>query len=186
MKYFLLLLLLLPAFAFSQTLVDSIPFDSSNYARYEGIIEQPGSQDELYNKGKIWLAEAFKDAKAVVRTADKEAGTIVGKGIVQYSFMYATVKKNKLSGMPVDGSANFTIKLFFKEGKYKYVISDISYNDNYMAALGDRNVYKAYVEIAAKNNSLANLNQFREINNSILLVIDDLKKKMAAKADNSF
>jgi hypothetical protein len=42
MKYLLLLLLLLPAFAFSQTLVDSIPFDSSNYARYEGVIEQPG------------------------------------------------------------------------------------------------------------------------------------------------
>jgi hypothetical protein len=88
--------------------------------------------------------------------------------------------------MPVDGRANFTIKLFFKDGKYKYVISDISYNDDYMAILGDRNVYNPYWKLLPENNSLKTLTNSEKLITPFLPCIDDLKKKMAAKADNSF
>jgi len=38
-----------------------------------------GSKQELQVKAKMWMANAFKDAKKVIQLDDKDAGEVLGK-----------------------------------------------------------------------------------------------------------
>src|SRR5437867_1266257 len=52
---------------------------------FEKIIEvQNYSKDSLYEGVKIWIAQNFKSAKAVLEYENKEQGTIIGNGIIHY------------------------------------------------------------------------------------------------------
>jgi len=52
---------------------------------FQRIVEMPGfSKDKIYNATKIWIAENFGSAKAVIEHDDKEGGTLIGNGNIQY------------------------------------------------------------------------------------------------------
>lgn len=79
------------------------------------------SKDQIFEGSKIWIAQSFKSANNVIQYADKEVGSIIGKGNIQY---------------PCDGfidcgafgsdRVNFTIKIDSKDNKARVVISDIT------------------------------------------------------------
>jgi hypothetical protein len=79
------------------------------------------SRDQIFEGSKIWIAQSFKSANNVIQYADKETGSIIGKGNIQY---------------PCDGfidcgafgndKVNFTIKIDSKDNKARVVISDIT------------------------------------------------------------
>jgi hypothetical protein len=49
------------------------------------VVEAPGySKDQIFEGTKIWIAENFKSAKAVLEYENKDAGTIIGNGIIHY------------------------------------------------------------------------------------------------------
>jgi hypothetical protein len=49
------------------------------------VVNVPGvKKDALYSSSKIWVAKAFTDSNSVIQYADKEEGSIVGKGNVKY------------------------------------------------------------------------------------------------------
>ena len=49
------------------------------------VVNVPGvKKDALYSSSKIWVAKAFTDSNNVIQYADKEEGSIVGKGNVKY------------------------------------------------------------------------------------------------------
>ncbi|MBC8397472.1 MAG: DUF4468 domain-containing protein [Flavobacteriales bacterium] len=85
---------------------------------YEGIIKVEGaSTTDLYIKANEWFALAFNSANNVIQMQDKDAGKIIGKGLFQVA----------KSGYP-NGVFDFTIKFTAKEGRYMYVITDISHD----------------------------------------------------------
>ena len=52
---------------------------------FQRIVKVPGfSKDKIYNATKIWIAENFRSAKAVIEHDDKEGGTLIGNGNIQY------------------------------------------------------------------------------------------------------
>lgn len=52
---------------------------------FQRVVEVPGfSKDKIYNATKIWIAENFRSAKAVIEHDDKEGGTLIGNGNIQY------------------------------------------------------------------------------------------------------
>lgn len=85
------------------------------------IIDVPNkTKDQIFEGSKIWIAQSFKSANNVIQYADKDTGSIIGKGNIQY---------------PCDGFidcgafgkdiVNFTIKIDIKNDKARVVISDI-------------------------------------------------------------
>lgn len=76
------------------------------------------SKNELYNRAKLWLATAYNSANDVLQIDDKDAGQIIGKAIIRYN---PTVL---FGSGETKGSIKYTVKIFLKEGRYKYEITD--------------------------------------------------------------
>lgn len=87
-------------------------------------VDSPLTQNILYSKAKDWFAKAFISSENVIQKDDKEAGIIIGKGIIPVTGgIYLT-----------DSKIDFTLKVQVKDGRYKYWISNFnhkSYKDGY-------------------------------------------------------
>lgn len=86
------------------------------------VVDVPNkSKDKIFEDSKIWIAQSFKSANNVIQYADKDQGSIIGKGNIKY---------------PCDGfidcgafgndNVNFTIKIDAKDSKARIVISDVT------------------------------------------------------------
>jgi hypothetical protein len=119
-KLFLIIIILCSMQGFTQK--------SDTAITYTGIIKTNDStltKDNLYLKGKEWFVSSFKSANDVIQLDDKENGMIQGKGCFSY---YSNVKymgQNQGSGY-----INFTIKLWVKNGRYKYEFSNFIHTSN--------------------------------------------------------
>lgn len=90
---------------------------------YTGIVEIPElNKDELFTKSNEWSARMITSAKSAIEFSDKEAGKL----IINSNFKtYFTKKKKKKDVDYFAGNVYFYLELSFKDGKYKYKISDI-------------------------------------------------------------
>jgi len=76
------------------------------------------SKAELYTRAKLWFATTYNSASDVLQIEDKDAGQLVGKAIFTYDPSFLS------SCEIVRGTIKYTIKVFVKEGRYKYEITD--------------------------------------------------------------
>lgn len=91
------------------------PIDSITHKiTYQGVVQITGNKGVLYDKGLNWLAIAFKSSNDVIQIKDKENGKIVGKWVIQPDEIRL-------------GLVSATITLLFKDGRYKYIITDLKY-----------------------------------------------------------
>lgn len=91
--------------------------DSTNSPlEYQGVIylDSTYSSEMLFNSVKTWLSYYFVDSKAVIDLEDIKNNIIVGKGKMKY---YGV-------GVCYAGYINFTIKFYFKNGRFKFVLSN--------------------------------------------------------------
>jgi hypothetical protein len=75
------------------------------------------NKTELFIKVNDWFATNYKSANDVIQMADKDAGTIIGKGSQPYSY-------GKLSYGCYDGYLNYTIKVYVKDNRFKIELTD--------------------------------------------------------------
>jgi|TARA_B110000211_G_C13952357_1_gene496772 hypothetical protein len=82
---------------------------------YEGVVKIDSlSAQEIYSRANEWFAITFNSAQSVIQMNDAEAKKIIGKGSTNVMFR------------TFDGGQFFyTISFFAKEGRYKYIITDI-------------------------------------------------------------
>jgi len=123
MKKLLLILFILPGFCIAQkdtaiSFTDVVKVDST-------------SKDVLFQRARDWFNNTFRNSKEVLQIQDKETGEISGKGIFSSYVKHST--------LGVDNSYNndfrFQITIWVKDGKYKYLLSDID-NINGAVAFG--------------------------------------------------
>jgi hypothetical protein len=89
---------------------------------YSEVIEVPSvTKDELYRRANLWLSKAFRSGKAVTDLQDKEAGKIIAKGYV------GTTIKVPLIGKQDAGNIRITIAIDVKDGKYRYIIDNLTH-----------------------------------------------------------
>ena len=90
---------------------------------YEKVQEVPGAdQAELYRRGLAWCMGYFKNPNDVIRERDSLSGAILCKARFKI-----TNPPNK-EGLATDaGLVQYTLKLMFKEGRYRYVLTDINW-----------------------------------------------------------
>lgn len=88
---------------------------------FNAVFETPGSsKDKIFNATKVWIAENFRSAKAVIEYENKEEGTLIGNGVIPYP----------CSGLECVAKANwtvpFTMRVDMKEQKFKLTFTNIS------------------------------------------------------------
>ncbi len=90
--------------------------------KWEKIDSVPKTKDQIYSDTKMFIAENWKSAQNVIQNDDKEGGVILVKGLNEQSvsFTYVFVFE-------------YSVKILFKENKYKLVIENVhcakSYNN---------------------------------------------------------
>lgn len=78
---------------------------------------------QLYDAAQIWFVENFKSANAVIQIEDKEAGKIVGKGFFESHGDLGPMQHEYYMG-----DVYFILKVFVKDGRYKYELSDFTHD----------------------------------------------------------
>lgn len=84
------------------------------------VYQAPGkSRDEIYNEARIWVAESFRSADAVLEHEDPDSGVIIGNGVVSYPCegMGCMVKS--------DWDVNFTMRVDVKPERFKVDFKNI-------------------------------------------------------------
>jgi hypothetical protein len=100
---------------------------------FERIVPAPGhSKDEIYDSVKMWIAENFRSAKAVIEYDNKVAGTIIGNGNMKYpcSGLDCIAKNN--------WTVPFTMRVDTKDEKFRLTFSNlkVSWPPSYNATVG--------------------------------------------------
>lgn len=119
--------------------VPDMSYDKNGQITYTEVMHIGDvSKEQFYYRAKAWFAESFKDPKEVIQMDSKEAGTVIGKGNQTVYFETAMA--------PVEVKLHFTVKIFCKEGRYKYEITDLAYSGWSEGFRWEKNVEKMFTE----------------------------------------
>jgi len=138
-KHFLVLVsILLGTTVFAQTEFSKLqppPFDSlTGKIKYSGDIQVLSvdyitSKEELFSRVLSWFKNDFPSTlKFAVQVQDKEAGKIVAKALIHYSYGPGTGDPYSLSErlQQQHDYIEYTISIHVKDGGYKYLMTDFN------------------------------------------------------------
>jgi hypothetical protein len=115
--YFIAILIL---FTFSLPgFTQSIPIDDdTGKIQYQEVVEEKGNPEEFFNRAVIWINSYYSNPFDVTKTRDQSSGII--KGLHRFR-----VEQTMEDGQTMDaGTVQYEFKLEFKEGRYRYTLSD--------------------------------------------------------------
>lgn len=87
----------------------------------EQVFDAPGyDKAQIYGTTKIWIAENFRSAKAVMEYENAEEGTLIGNGLIPYPCkgMFECIGK-------ADWKVRFTMRVDTKDEKFRLTFSNI-------------------------------------------------------------
>lgn len=187
-KNILLLSILLASlsnYAFGQKEAPELPIDkNTKKITYSEVVYVADSADkyELFTRAREWFAKAYKSSTNVVQMEDKEGGTIVGKALMQ---VY-----HKALGTHESGYINYTISIYFKDGRYRYEITDFHHTGQSVQAgrIQDFGPCERMINSTEKIMGISARKTFNyylfQMNNEIKSLITDLKLSMAISSKN--
>lgn len=173
----------------------NLPFDDeTGKITYKGVVELKGmTAQQLYSNGKAWFSKAFGSGKAVIDFDDNTNYKIIGKGKIPI------LVKGNLGKQP-GGYVNFTISLFFKDGKYKYIFTNFYHEgEDYPNSFNNSMIHcnsAGPLEIEKQTGAFSQNNWFawkdnwhylkEQTNEAVLSLILSLKQNMISldKEDN--
>ena len=80
---------------------------------------QGANRNELYTRAKLWLFLTFGDAKDALKVDEKDAGLLVIR-----SYTDLPIQVSQSTSQPVNQELGYTIILNFKDGRYKYTLTN--------------------------------------------------------------
>lgn len=87
---------------------------------FSTVTEVPGvTGDRIYANTKMWIAETFRSAKAVIEYDSAAEGTLIGGGGIAYPCQGVECMAKH------DWSALFTMRIDVKDGKFRATFSNI-------------------------------------------------------------
>ena len=86
----------------------------------ERVVEAQGfSKEQIFDGTKIWIAENFRSAKAVLEYESKDTGSIIGNGIIPYPC-------SGFECIGTDGwNVPFTMRVDIKDQRFRLTFSNI-------------------------------------------------------------
>jgi hypothetical protein len=99
----------------------AVPVDEdTKLITYKGVVQQEGEVGKLYNTAIAWVNANYKNPNEVTTIREPENGKLV----LNHRFKVTNVDKK---GLKTDaGVINYTLKLEFKPGKYRYIFTDFN------------------------------------------------------------
>lgn len=181
-KSILCFLMLTPCLIFGQ-IIENLPSDESGKIVFSEVVSLDSMTEQgLYSNSKQFFLDHFKSSREVIQLDDKINFIVAGKAFMDINALMLGTK------YPV--KMWFTIKIQCKDGRYKYDIYDIyfeNYAPNYVLPDGSAKSQTAedifYQENFYKKNGKprsSNLHFLNETNK----VIEDLIFKMKESMNN--
>lgn len=179
--------LLLTLTTVAQKETPDLPIDADTklitYTAVESVDTTIGKL-ELYSRAREWFAKAYKSSQNVIQMDDKESGKIVGKALMQ-------VYHKALGSNYPSGYINYTISIYFKDGRYKYEISNF-YHTGQLVSGGNRiedfGPCEEMINTKKKTWGVSYQKTFNyylsQLDTNIKLLILDLKESMNKVADS--
>jgi len=100
---------------------------------FQRVVQAPGySEEQIFNGTKIWIAENFNSAKAVLEYENKNGGTIIGNGIIPYPCRGIDCLAKSNWKVP------FTMRVDIKDQKFRLTFSNLhlSWPPSYNTVVG--------------------------------------------------
>ena len=144
-----------------EKLFDILPLTDGIVTYSEVVQIEEVNKDELYLRAKKWFVTTFNSAKDVIQLDDKENGEIIGKGSFRIPFY------------SINPVINHTLTILVKDGRFKYVITDLIYNDDQGNKSSIENC--TYITNSAKKKLYPKIDE--EINSLIISLKNDMKTK---------
>lgn len=79
------------------------------------------TRDEIFSASKMWIAENFRSAKAVVEYEDRGEGTIVGNGVIAYPCTGGFACRIRADAW----SVGFTMKVESKDDRFRLTFTNV-------------------------------------------------------------
>lgn len=143
-------------------LSDILPLIDNKVAYSEVVYVEGVGKSELYNRAKKWFVTTYKPAKDVIQMENIEFGEIMGTGAFKVSFYL----KNPI--------ISHTVTLSVKDGRFKYLITDLVYADNQ----GDKFPLENYPKSWFGKKKL-----FETVDNEVRQLIVSIEKSMKSKTE---
>lgn len=147
----------------------------TNLIVYSGVVEQDeSSSDSLYTRAKVWASKVFggnnKDPKGLYEV-DKKIQKLVINGVLN-AYSYA----NKYTKQPI-GTYQFKLTLLFKEGRYKYTITNLVHEGlKPNSGTPQRNYFEYYYTTTTNIKSVDSI--LRYADKDINKMIENMKKSL--------
>lgn len=107
-------------FSSAQDNAPQYPIDKdTQLITYQEVVTQAGTADELYIRAIEWINTQYKNPADVCRVRNRESGVIE---ILHRFEIINDEADNKL----IAGIVNYTLKIEFKPGRYRYTLSDLT------------------------------------------------------------
>lgn len=102
-----------------------IPLDEdTKLIKFREVIDEDGSQDELFNRCIYWLNSFYKDPTRITTIRDNPTGKIAGQHQFRvYYYLDDSIKKPA-------GMVRYTFTIDLKDGKYRYTINELTLKSN--------------------------------------------------------
>lgn len=114
----ILLFLLFPLSTFAQEMTLD---ENTGRVLFSEVVQVEGiSPEKLYGRARQWFAETYNSSESVLDLEDAANHKLIGKA-------WSPIYIEGYMGMTVPIKMWYTIKLFMRDGRYKYDITDIYY-----------------------------------------------------------
>ncbi|MFH2144110.1 MAG: DUF4468 domain-containing protein [Bacteroidota bacterium] len=151
-----------------------LPIDeTSKLITYTKVVQTSGTSEELFRKGLNWFNTYYKNPADVIREKDQVAGKIVGKGRLK---ILNPPDKNAVQTMK--GIVLYTLTTEFKEGRFKYTVTDIN--------LKSASYYACEQWLEAESPTYSQVYNFflQQVNDQIIEAITNLENEMTKAPEN--
>ena len=152
---------------FSYGNAQELPINSeTKLITYTEVVEQNGSADELYKKSYRWFFSYYKNPHNIVKESANN------KIVAQPRFKILN-PKNKKGVATMGGIVKYSFTVIFKDGRYKYDITNIEWKQTskYPIERWNDKTAKSYQEKYAY--------YLEQVNSEINKVLSEMKTNMA-------
>ena len=160
-----------------------LPIDSiTNKITYTNVVHTDSTllTEDLFTLARIWFAETFRTSRAVIQMEDKQSGVLIGKAEVPILYKSLGVTHDLQNVL-------FTLSLYFKDGRYKYEVTDFIYQQQSPSPLIEFNdIPFEYIYFnkdlgVRKYNKKTRLSFVSQLDTQIKLILNDLTSSMKKK-----
>lgn len=141
--------------------------ETSKLITYNEVVNAQGNKDSLYLRCLKWINSRYKNAASVTEKRDQVNGEIVCK----HQFEIFNYDKDGKKIFPASGMIKYTLTIVFKDGRYKYTITNL--NIKGVSYLG----LEAWLKESPKHDD-----HLKQVDTFIKELIASLKEGMTYKA----